>query len=76
MECRLLQTVDVGHASLFVGEVVCFHVSEDALAAGRDGNPVVDTERMSAIGRVGGPHYVNVEDLVRIAPRPPVSKER
>jgi flavin reductase (DIM6/NTAB) family NADH-FMN oxidoreductase RutF len=70
MECRLQQTVEVGHALMIIGEVVCFHVSEAVLGEGRDGNPVVDTASMAAIGRLGGPHYVAVEELVRIAPNP------
>jgi len=70
MECRLVQTVEVGHATMFIGEVVCFHVAEAALSTGRDGNPVVDTAGMQAVGRVGGPYYAPVEHLVRIMPKP------
>jgi flavin reductase (DIM6/NTAB) family NADH-FMN oxidoreductase RutF len=73
MECRLQQTLEVGHATLIIGEVVCFHVSDSARGEGRDGNPVVDTANMHAIGRLGGPHYVAVEELVRISPKAPSS---
>lgn len=75
MECRLMQTLEVGHATLIIGEVVCFHVSERAHRAGRDGNPVVDTAAMRAIGRLGGPHYVAVEELVRISPKAPADPD-
>lgn len=70
MECRLQQTLEVGHATLIIGEVVCFHVADAVRAEGRDGNPVVDGEGMRAIGRLGGPNYVAVDTVVRISPKP------
>ena len=71
MECRLRDALEVGHATLFVGEVVCFHVAEHALRRGRDGNPVVDTAAMQALGRLGGPDYVVVRERTGITPKPP-----
>ena len=69
MECRLLESVEVGHARVFIGEVVCFHLAEAARGEGRDGNPVVDIAAMEALGRLGGPDYVEVREVSRVEAR-------
>lgn len=56
MECRLVREVDLGSGpgsgSLLVGEVVAFHVREDAL---RDGT--LSPEALDLVGRNGGAWY-------------------
>lgn len=66
MECRLLESVEVGHARVFIGEVVCFHLAEAVRSEGRDGNPVVDIAAMEALGRLGGSGYVEVREVSRV----------
>ena len=61
MECRLHQIVRVsdrpGGGILVLGEVLLFHVLESLL----DGYKI-DPEKLSAIGRMGGPSYVRTHD--------------
>jgi flavin reductase (DIM6/NTAB) family NADH-FMN oxidoreductase RutF len=61
MECRLHQIVRVsdkpGGGILVLGEVLRFHVLESLL----DGYKI-DPEKLSAIGRMGGPSYVRTHD--------------
>jgi flavin reductase (DIM6/NTAB) family NADH-FMN oxidoreductase RutF len=61
MECRLHQIVVVsdkpGGGMLVLGQVLRFHVLESVL----DGYKV-DPEKLSAIGRMGGPTYVRTRD--------------
>ncbi|MGH9589324.1 MAG: flavin reductase family protein [Terracidiphilus sp.] len=62
MECRLRQIVRVsdqpGGGNLVLGDVLRFHVLEDVLLDGLK----IDPDRLSAIGRMGGPVYVRTHD--------------
>jgi len=68
MECRLRQIVTVsdkpGGGSLVLGNVLRFHIQESLL----DGYKI-DPDKLSAIGRMGGPTYVRTHDRFDM-PRP------
>lgn len=61
MECRLLQVVRISPlpdgGNLVIGEVVRFHV-DDAMIS----NYRIDSDRLRAIGRMGGPEYTRTRD--------------
>lgn len=62
MECRLVQTVDVGPdgaggATLVIGEIVLFHVDDAVLTDGK-----VDPALLQAVGRMGGMDYTRTRD--------------
>jgi flavin reductase (DIM6/NTAB) family NADH-FMN oxidoreductase RutF len=61
MECRLVQIVDVSPkplgGSIVLGEVLLFHVNDDIVDNFR-----IDPDKLSAIGRMGGPAYVRTTD--------------
>lgn len=68
MECRLLQTVEVGAGpgggTLVIGEVVRFHVRDDLVDQGR-----IDPERLQAVGRMAGSTYARTTERFDL-PRP------
>ena len=61
MECRLLQIVHVSPkplgGSIVIGEVVRFHVASEIVD-----NFKVDPDKLSAVGRMGGPLYARTTD--------------
>lgn len=61
MECRLVQVVEISTkplgGSLVIGEVLCFHVSDEIF----DGYKI-DPDRLRAIGRMAGPTYARTTD--------------
>ena len=63
MECRLEKIVEIGEPTsyLIIGEVVLFHV-DDAVYSDR----VVDPHKLKSVGRMGNPHYSNVNDIFRM----------
>jgi flavin reductase (DIM6/NTAB) family NADH-FMN oxidoreductase RutF len=65
LECRLFQTVSLGSNSLFIGEVVMFHVADHLLG------PRLHVDNFAPIGRLGSPSmYCRTTDrfeLPRIA---------
>lgn len=63
MECRLLQTVVVGDATLMIGEVLCFHVRDDLVRGDR-----IDGERFAAVGRMAGAQYTRTHDRFELRP--------
>lgn len=68
-ECRLLQTMSLGHgpggANLVIGRIVCIHVADSLLSV--DGEFV--SERLDTIGRLGGNGYSRTSDRFDL-PRP------
>ncbi len=60
MECRLDQAVTLGHGvnTLYIGEVVAFHLS-NAVYDGRR----VDAQKMRPIARLGGPFYSGLGEV-------------
>lgn len=60
MECRLDQAVTLGRGvnTLYIGEVVAFHLSE-AVYDGRR----VDAEKMRPVARLGGPFYSGLGEI-------------
>jgi flavin reductase (DIM6/NTAB) family NADH-FMN oxidoreductase RutF len=58
LECRVLEVIDVGaETRMVLGEVVMFHVREDALDGTR-----VDSDVIRAIGRLSGSLYTTTRD--------------
>jgi flavin reductase (DIM6/NTAB) family NADH-FMN oxidoreductase RutF len=61
MECRLRQIIEVSDrpagGSIVLGEVVRFHVCEDLVDNFR-----IDPDKLTAVGRMGGPTYVRTHD--------------
>jgi flavin reductase (DIM6/NTAB) family NADH-FMN oxidoreductase RutF len=54
IECKLVHDMKIGEThSLFIGEVVCFHVKKEILA--EDGK--IDPHRFLALGRLSGDYY-------------------
>lgn len=66
MECRLLRTVEVGHApsTLILAEILRFHVREGLF---RD-DGVVDPAGWTPLGRLAGKGYAPVTEIREIAP--------
>lgn len=60
MECRLDQTVTLGRGinTLFIGEVVAFHLSDAVYDGTR-----VDSDAMRPIARLGGPYYAGLGEI-------------
>ncbi|MCY1163851.1 flavin reductase family protein [Polaromonas sp.] len=70
MECRLDQVVVLGRGvnTLFIGEVVAFHLSSDVYDGKR-----VDSARMRPLARLGGPFYAGLGEIYHrpMLQRPP-----
>lgn len=60
MECRLDQVIVLGRGinTLYIGEVVAFHLSDDIYDGQR-----VDTVAMRPIARLGGPYYAGLGEI-------------
>ncbi|MEH3086920.1 MAG: flavin reductase family protein [Xylophilus ampelinus] len=60
MECRLDQAVTLGRGvnTLYIGEVLAFHLSETVYDGRR-----VDAERMRPVARLGGPYYAGLGEI-------------
>jgi flavin reductase (DIM6/NTAB) family NADH-FMN oxidoreductase RutF len=65
-ECRVLHALDLGEdpvmSTLFVAQIVMFHV-DDALL---DADLKVDPHRLDAIARLGGPFYTTMGEIFRM----------
>jgi flavin reductase (DIM6/NTAB) family NADH-FMN oxidoreductase RutF len=70
MECRLDQAIVLGRGvnTLFIGEVVAFHLSPDVYDGRR-----VDTVKMRPVSRLGGPYYAGLGEIFHrpMLQRPP-----
>ena len=70
MECRLRHRLVLGRGinTLYIGEVVAFHLSEEIYDGSR-----VDTEKMRPIARLGGPFYAGLGEIFHrpMLQRPP-----
>jgi len=59
-ECRLVQVIPFGkRSSLYVGEVVNFHVRDDLLLDGK-----IATTALRPIARLGGPNYASLGEII------------
>jgi len=62
LECKLVRIVELGQgprrASLFIGEVVLFHVRDDLYVSGR-----IDARKLKAVGRLGGNQYCRAREI-------------
>ncbi|MCH7496159.1 MAG: flavin reductase family protein [Candidatus Marinimicrobia bacterium] len=63
MECRLEHIVEIGEPTnyLIIGKVLLFHM-DDAVYSER----VVDPHKLQSVGRMGNPHYSNVNDIFKM----------
>jgi flavin reductase (DIM6/NTAB) family NADH-FMN oxidoreductase RutF len=70
MECRLDQAVVLGTGvnTLYIGEVVAFHMREDVYDGRR-----VDSARLRPVARLGGPFYATLGEIIErpMLQRPP-----
>ena len=70
MECELRHCLPLGRGinTLFIGEVVAFHLSDKVFDGQR-----VDTEKMRPIARLGGPYYAGLGEIFHrpMLQRPP-----
>lgn len=62
LECEVRQIIELSTkpdgGTLVIGEVVMFHVADELLVDGR-----IDSARLDAIGRMGGPVYTRTRDV-------------
>lgn len=74
MECRLDQAITLGRGlnTLYIGEVLVFHLSEDVY----DGRQV-DSVKLRPIARLGGPYYAGLGEIFHrpALQRPPGSTD-
>jgi flavin reductase (DIM6/NTAB) family NADH-FMN oxidoreductase RutF len=65
MECRLRHVHEFGaeRSQSFVGEVVRFHIAASVYDNGR-----FDQTRLKPVGRIGGPIYARLGELVKLRP--------
>jgi len=65
MECRLRQCLEFGEtrSRLIVGEVVAFHFRDHLMQGGR-----IDTRKLDPIGRLAGPNYATLGEIVAMRP--------
>jgi len=64
LECRHARTLEIGNSAILLGEVLCFHLSDDVLLP--DGT--VDPWKLKPLGRLGGKFYAPLREVVEIAP--------
>jgi len=65
MECRLRQCLEFGEtrSRLIVGEVVAFHFRDGLMQGGK-----IDTKVLDPIGRLAGPNYATLGEVVTMRP--------
>jgi flavin reductase (DIM6/NTAB) family NADH-FMN oxidoreductase RutF len=65
MECRLRQCLEFGEtrSRLIVGEVVAFHFRDGLMQSGK-----IDTRTLDPIGRLAGPNYAMLGEVVAMKP--------
>ena len=63
LECKLREIHEFGeqHNELVIGEVVAFAIADDVYRNGR-----IDIDRFRPPGRIGGPNYTRLVDIVRL----------
>jgi len=62
LECRLFQALPLGANTLFIGEVLMFHVADDLLG------PRLHIDHFAPIGRLGSPSvYCRTTDRIELA---------
>ena len=70
MECRLDQAVTLGRGvnTLYIGEVVAFHIHRDLYDGSR-----IDSVKMRPVARLGGPYYAGLGEIFHrpMLQRPP-----
>jgi flavin reductase (DIM6/NTAB) family NADH-FMN oxidoreductase RutF len=71
-ECRVVQILEVGRSpnTVVFGEILTAHVRDDIYLADKQR---VDTPKLHAVGRLGGPQYCRVRDIFEMA-RPIVKR--
>jgi flavin reductase (DIM6/NTAB) family NADH-FMN oxidoreductase RutF len=77
MECKVRQIIELsdkpwgGH--LILGEVLLFHVYDEIIVDSV--NYFIDPDKLSAIGRMGGPQYSKIHDRIEMV-RPVITENR
>jgi flavin reductase (DIM6/NTAB) family NADH-FMN oxidoreductase RutF len=61
-ECRLYRLIELGQATLVVGEIARAHADASVVTDGR-----VDAEKLRPVGRLGGDGYTIVREIVHMA---------
>lgn len=71
MECRLRHCIEFGEtrSRLLVGEVMVFRLRADLLDNGK-----VDTRRLDPVGRIAGPNYTRLGEIITKRPLHQTSK--
>lgn len=61
-ECTLHRCIELGNGPtrLMIGKVLCFHVRDSLLSAGK-----IDTALLDPISRLAGPHYATIGKILR-----------
>lgn len=61
VECRLHRCIELGQGPtrLMIGDVLCFHVRDSLLSAGK-----IDTALLNPISRLAGPNYATVGQIL------------
>ena len=77
LECKLHQIVavgdgGVGSASIVIGEVVHIHIAEEVLQP----NYHIDTRALDPVGRLAGPNYGTIGEIIQIARQAPQIKTK
>ena len=72
LECRELQTIEIGRSRIVLGQVVAFYVEDQFLDPA---GPYIKAEEMHAVGRMNGlGSYVKTRDGFLTMPRIPYSE--
>lgn len=58
LECDVVESIRIGTHTVIFGEVLHLYVDDSLLTDGK-----VDTRKVDAVGRLGGPYYTGVEPL-------------
>lgn len=68
LECRYLQTLEIGHNSIVFGEILCIHAPDDWIDSATFR---LASNKLVAVGRLAGPgHYATTRDQLDLGPVP------
>ena len=69
MECTLVHVHDMQSTHLFVGEVLRYHLRDDAVQVDDKGHRIVDIRALEPVGRLGSYDYCVVRDTFARKPQ-------
>ncbi|WP_150270071.1 flavin reductase family protein [Paenibacillus tepidiphilus] len=58
MECRLVQSIELGSSDLLIGEVVGFHIADELIHGGR-----IDVKKLKPVSRLAGSSYALIGEI-------------